>query len=179
MMREIKFRGKRIDNGKWIYGSLIIEEDPIADALKYFIKPFNFLRGKLVAPETVGQYTGRKDKNNKEIYEGDIVKLDFIKPEDQIRPAIGIVKWEKEYTAFVVEEMQSGKYGDGKYVCDFYFYNCPFIPECEGYKNPSFYWEELEVIGNIYDNPELLEEIDERNKIQRKKSRTIGKINFR
>ena len=173
-MREIKFRGKRIDNGEWVYGYLANGGLISAGAIQIGIEDINsketakmkaVIQVYQVDPETVGQYVGYKGRNNKEIYEGDIVKLDFIKPEDQIRPAIGIVKWEKEYTAFVVEEMQSGKYGDGKYVCDFYFYNCPFIPECEGYKNPSFYWEELEVIGNIYDNPELLEEIDERNKI--------------
>ena len=125
-MREIKFRGKGIDNGKWIYGSLIIEEDPIADALKYFIKPFNFLTGKLVVPETVGQYTGRKDKNNKEIYESDIVR------------------YSDRYTAVVVWK-DTG-------------FGLEFIEEVESPQ--TWYYlpngNVLEILGNIYENPELI-----------------------
>jgi len=125
-MREIKFRGKRIDNGKWVYGSLIIEEDPITDALKYFIKPFNFLRGKIVAPKTVGQYTGRKDKNGKEIYEGDIVR------------------YSDGYTAVVVWK-DTG-------------FGLEFIEQVE---NPRTWYylpngDVLEILGNIYENPELI-----------------------
>ena len=126
-MREIKFRGKRIDNGKWIYGSLIIEEDPIADALKYFIKPFNFLTGKLVVPETVGQYTDSNDKNKKEIYEGDIIRYN-----DKLT---GVVVW--KYTGFVLELLNRKK-----------------SPILLWYDVDTE--DNIEVIGNIHENPELI-----------------------
>ncbi len=126
-MREIKFRGKRIDNENWIYGSLIIEEDHIADTFKYFIKPFNFLDGKLVIPETVGLYTGFKDRNKKEIYESDMVRCN-----DQY---CAVVVWKR----------------DGL-VLDF-FDSVKTIPSLWYNAENS---EKIEVIGNTHDNPELV-----------------------
>ena len=68
MKREIKFRGKRIDNGEWVYGYLWLNRRG-----QHFIDDANG-KGYEVDPETVGQLTGLKDKNGlKEIYEGDIV----------------------------------------------------------------------------------------------------------
>ena len=67
-MREYKFHGKRIDNGEWVYGFLIQYENGwficnfIGDAYQYEVDP-----------STVGQFTGMKDKNGREIYEGDTV----------------------------------------------------------------------------------------------------------
>ena len=73
-MREIKFRGKRVDNGEWMYGYyfkgftgipyILVLHDHILGMTEYYE----------VDPDTVGQYTERKDKNNTKIYEGDIVE---------------------------------------------------------------------------------------------------------
>jgi hypothetical protein len=81
-MRKIRFRGKQVNNGKWVYGfydyNKILNKHNI-------VTPFT----KEVIPETIGQFSGLLDMNNKEIYEGDVVKwVDSDKEE-----RIDIVKW--------------------------------------------------------------------------------------
>lgn len=125
-MREIKSRGKRLDNGEWIYGSLLVSHFKDDKKERYFITQFsgNYTFEHEVDPATVGQYTGLKDKNGKEICEGDIL-LD----ESGTYAVVGY-----SMGAFYVD------FGEG--------FDLQYFTEC--------IHEICEVVGNIHDDPELL-----------------------
>lgn len=145
-MREILFRGKSVEKadtkdgkrGEWIFGGIAITHRSIPETVWITADEDNWYDGPLptdyeVDPKTVGQYTGMRDKNGREIYEGDIVKYAswIFEPEGTLPVGVGNGKVYFKYGCFCVTGAQ---YED----------ECALI-DCE-------------VIGNIHDNPELFEE---------------------
>lgn len=137
-MREILFRGKRADNGEWVEGYLYITQNGQYEISNY-CKQYAWERYTyIVIPETVGQYTGLLDKNGKKIFEGDILKIKSC-------------DYDYEYTTQVYYSCHTlcvNIYGQDYDSTAISFADDIWDEECC----------EVEVIGNIYDNPELLGE---------------------
>lgn len=159
-MRNIEFRGKDIETDEWKYGYLVQEVDVENKPIKNFIientSEVNVLNKGLfqkyyeIDRNTLGQYTGLKDKNGKEIFQGDIVRILYTdwtsKSDSDPRTLdeylkdiakIGVVEWDKLYPQFHIHFIDKDNYNSlyyGKY----------------GY---------IEVIGNIWDNPEMVEDL--------------------
>ncbi|HDI0501216.1 TPA: hypothetical protein PJ488_001511 [Listeria innocua] len=133
-MREIEFRGKRIDNGEWVYGNLMQFEDSAtfifpderkgASTLTYAHFIINNMHA--IDEKTIGQYTERQDINNNKIFEKDIATCQFFD-----KKITGLIEF-IEYMWAVNDR-----------------------------KNQRLYQlnevSNIEVIGNIHENPELLE----------------------
>lgn len=165
MDREILFKAKRKDNGEWVEGYLFefqSEQYMICD-MKEYDRPstmpvlyfFKFCSYEIEI-STLCQYTGLTDKNGQKIWENDIVKFD-----DEI--------WSSSYTSCGMEydSYETENYGVVGY-CDYYArydfvkykYNENQV-EADLHENHDIEFSEFvkehEVIGNIFDNPELLE----------------------
>lgn len=127
-MREVKFRAKPIDGDKWVYGSLIMNgklQPAIIPSDEYPSIPLMMSKGIIVRKETVGEFTGIKDKNGIEIYEGTIVTKEDVQFNAKSKKVQGKVKQL-----------------EGMWVID------------DGFDLHSLWSEtdELEIIGNTYEN---------------------------
>ena len=151
MDRDILFRGKRVDNGEWVEGSLISGVfTRLGQDIPYILCPdkvdydcfedFSEENGIFeVIPETVGQYTGLKDKNGKKIFEGDIVK--FKHGGEFAEKGIYFRNYVVEYiNTFVTYGLRLRNK------------NIHFL-----FKQSTATMHDAIIIGNIHDNPELLE----------------------
>ena len=136
-MRTILFRGKRVDTGEWVTGVPLVCDNWTL-IVKYNEKEVDYLEEYKVNPATVGQATGLTDKHGKKIFEGDVVTF-----EDS--------DGGYEYQDTVIN---SGAvvYGD----LGFYFTNRQAV-EMDDFYIKNGKCEDIEIIGNIHDNPESLE----------------------
>ena len=135
-MREILFHGKRVDNGEWVEGDLL-QTRYHSGHIEYQIMPQTPVSSAVpVLPETIGQFTGLADKNGVRIFEGDICRF---KRFNDIH--VGEIVFNVTTASFIMRYQSIvGAYGEKATqkmllsVCD-----------------------DIEVIGNIHDNPELME----------------------
>ena len=126
-MRTIKFRGQKTTHGVWAYGSLVYSNE-IQTAI-YFQTGSGLVKSMewvYVNPETVGQFTGLYDKNEKEIYEGDILKVQGLGEKIEVRFVRGVFAF-----------LWNGDLDDEAPI-----------------NAPTQEW--AEVVGNIHDNPKLI-----------------------
>ena len=131
-MREILFRGKEIGINRWVHGSLDIHKSGVVVIMSEEIVTSIYAR---VDPDTVGQFTGLTDKNGTKIFEGDIVKRCFTLtrgPHKETREKqVGVVCYDNVTCGYLIRGA------------------CNLRRQWPG--------DTIEVIGNIYDNPEMTE----------------------
>lgn len=154
-MREICFRGKRVDNGEWVVGFLefhLVDGDLTKTKQDAFIT-YDYMDkiGKVyrdrfdVIPETVGQYTGLKDKNSKEIYEGDVLNIT-----SELLTNFGKTRTGQYDTTYKLVMWLDDEWG-----CKVLKSKSIVVGSKQGGLIIPAKWGV--VIGNIHDNPELLE----------------------
>ena len=165
-MREILFRGKRKDNGEWVEGYLCkkyyqeLPHDRPVIQYKTTGNEHKWTPDYMVAeidPSTVGQYTGLTDKNDKKIFEGDIFKFpDEVFESYYTSCGTEYNSWEVENYGVVGFCEHSGRFD----FIEYKFNENSVEADLHENNNLDFaeFVSELEVIGNIHDNPELLKE---------------------
>lgn len=128
-MREIKFRGKSKKDGKWLYGDLLRNVDgDFAVVQPFGIHLNNYCEPYEVDPDTIGQFTGLKDRDGTDVWEGDLLRT----PEGDIM----IVEWEDAQIITRCVRPHNPRYKNSL----------------------TFAYPVSVVIGNIHDSPELLED---------------------
>lgn len=139
-MREILFRGKRVDNGKWVEGFYVSVPEhykPEMSGKSYIVSINNGLFFEVI-PETIGQFTGKTDDNNVKIFENDIVNtytVSLFPGSKKSENSISYVIWNNEEAEYQLKTPG--------------LYTTHSLNRCFG--------DRIEVIGNLYNNLELLE----------------------
>lgn len=154
-MREILFKAKRIDNGEWVEGYYVTSDDKsfiCMDIVEHYC--VTALRWFEIDPETLCQFTGLYDKNGNKIWENDILMC-HENPEDLVKVAFGEFGVRNIETGSIVDKVIGWHYEiiptDTISRCEPFCWSMPltkyYIDRCE-----------MEVVGNIFDNKELLQE---------------------
>ena len=156
MNREIEFRGKKLDNDEWLYGDLM--HDNQGGCYIYPLDAENLYTENNVATDTVGQFTGMNDKNGVKIFEGDIVKRSSVYSDDSRCYYCGVVFFDWRDASFKLRMFK--QVFDGR---DIGLFEDVDDIECNFATNVVYDGQTPQedeycycVIGNIYDNPELL-----------------------
>lgn len=155
-MRTIKFRGKDFHSGEWFYGNLFVKD---SHGRTHISTPkCGCFR---INPETVGQFTGVIDEEGQEVFEGDILEADYkydrIGPNGGVDPendciCYGVVEFDNDTLQWALNVYKAENH-IREYIEEV---DCSLVPLCifgheYGYANPN-----VKVIGNRYDDPELL-----------------------
>lgn len=139
-MREILFKAKRL-NGEWVEGYYVKGKDEAGETEHYIANAKNkWVKLLLIAPETLCQYTGTNDRNGNKIWENDIVQ------DEKHEEYVGVVQYGK-YAKCDCDQHETfvGFYTDWKWESDLLR------------KDLGFWEDKVKVIGNVFDNPELVE----------------------